>query len=210
MKTSSRRCLITGPASSRGGALAKKRLRVWRPSRRWYALGIPVGGYLALLIGMLLWGSFNRLLEVTNTESFCISCHEMRDSVYKEYQQSPHFKTVSGVGASCPDCHVPRPFLAKLERKLLASNDLYHTLVGTIDTPEKFEARRKVLAERVWAFMQASDSRECRACHSESRMALQQQDKRTRKKHNPERMASRGETCIDCHKGIAHELPAEV
>ncbi len=181
-----------------------------RIAKRWYAFGIPLAGYLALMAGMLLWGGFNTLLELTNTESFCISCHEMRDTVYQEYQQSAHFKTTSGVGASCSDCHVPKALLPKLIRKVQASNDIYHTLLGTIDTPEKFEARRSVLAERVWARMEASDSRECRGCHSQDRMNLESQDKRARKKHRPERMASRGETCIDCHKGIAHTLPDEI
>jgi nitrate/TMAO reductase-like tetraheme cytochrome c subunit len=38
-------------------------------------------------------------------------------------------------------------------------------------------------------------------------MELKMQDKSARKKHSRERMLERGETCIDCHKGIAHELP---
>ncbi|MEH6469857.1 MAG: NapC/NirT family cytochrome c [Halopseudomonas sp.] len=184
--------------------------KLWQPSKRWYALGIPLGGYLAGVLGIALWGGFNAVVELTNTESFCISCHEMRDTVYQEYQQSPHFKTGSGVIASCPDCHVPKPLLPKLVAKVKASADIYHTLMGTIDTPEKFNARRKIMADKVWATMEATDSRECRSCHLEERMALEMQDKRTRKKHRPERMASRGETCIDCHKGIAHELPDEV
>lgn len=180
------------------------------PKKRWFLLGIPVGSYLAGLVGILLWGGFNSLLEATNTEEFCVSCHAMRNTVYPEYQLSPHFKTVSGVIASCPDCHVPKPYLAKLARKARASNDIYHALKGTIDTPEKFDARRQLLAERVWATMKATDSRECRSCHSEQNMALKKQNKHVRKKHNPGRMAAREETCIDCHKGIAHELPTEL
>lgn len=177
---------------------------------RWIVLGLPIGGVLAGVIGILVWVGFNSVVELTNTESFCISCHALRNTVYKEYQQSPHYKTASGVVATCPDCHVPKPFLAKMIRKAQATNDLYHTVFGSIDTPEKFEARRKLLAERVWATMKATDSRECRSCHSAARMALELQDKQARKKHDPERMASRGETCIDCHKGIAHQLPKDI
>ncbi|MDI5349340.1 NapC/NirT family cytochrome c, partial [Salmonella enterica subsp. enterica serovar Kentucky] len=39
-------------------------------------------------------------------------------------------------------------------RKLEASNDLYQTFIAhSIDTPEKFEAKRAELAEREWARM---------------------------------------------------------
>lgn len=162
------------------------------------------------MVGIALSVGFNSVVALTNTESFCISCHEMRDTVYKEYQQSPHYKNASGVIATCPDCHVPKQFMAKMVRKVRASNELYHTLLGTIDTPEKFEARRKVLAERVWASMKETDSRECRSCHSATHMALNSQSVQARKKHDSERMASRGETCIDCHKGIAHQLPKDI
>ncbi len=163
-----------------------------------------------LAVGALLWNGFEQVLAYTNSEAFCISCHEMRDNVYQEFKQSQHFSNISGVAATCSDCHVPKAFLPKMVRKIRASNDIYHTLLGTVDTTEKFNARRKLLAERVWAMMKETDSRECRSCHSQQRMALDLQDKRTRKKHSPERMIKRGETCIDCHKGLAHELPDEL
>ena len=45
--------------------------------------------------GILFWGGFNWAMEVANTETFCISCHEMRDNVYKELQQTIHYKNRS-------------------------------------------------------------------------------------------------------------------
>ena len=36
-------------------------------------------------------------------------------------------------------------------------------------------------------------------------MDLSEQDRYARKRH--ERALAKGETCIDCHDGIAHELP---
>jgi cytochrome c-type protein NapC len=36
-------------------------------------------------------------------------------------------------------------------------------------------------------------------------MDLSEQDRYARKRH--ERALTKGETCIDCHDGIAHELP---
>ena len=55
--------------------------------------------------------------------------------------------------------------------------------------------------------MKANDSRECRNCHALESMELSKQDKSAQKKHTLERKLQKGETCIDCHKGIAHKLP---
>lgn len=145
-------------------------------------------------------------MEYTNTEAFCTSCHEMRQLVYPEYQESAHFQNAAGVRATCSDCHVPRDWTAKLVRKIKATNELYHKAVGTISTPEKFEARRLEMAERVWASMEATDSRECRNCHSYAAMDFHAQSNRARKKM--EKAEEKKKTCIECHKGIAHELPA--
>lgn len=159
------------------------------------------------VFGILFWGGFNTVLELTNTQTFCISCHEMERTVYQEYLTSPHYKNASGVRATCPDCHVPRDWGAKVWRKIQATNELYHKVLGTIDTPEKFEAKRKELAEHVWATMKANDSRECRNCHSYDSMDFHKQKARAREKM--EKAQERGETCIECHKGVAHKKPPE-
>ena len=46
-------------------------------------------------------------LAWTNTEEFCIGCHEMRDNVYAEYKGTIHDQNRTGVRAICADCHVP-------------------------------------------------------------------------------------------------------
>lgn len=181
--------------------------RLWRvPGARW-RLGLPLGALVAFVVGILFWGGFNWSMELTNTEKFCISCHEMREFVFEEYRQTPHFQNASGVRASCPDCHVPRPWIYKVRRKIWASNELFHKMLGSISTRDKFEAKRGKLAERVWASMRANDSRECRNCHQASFMDREQQGRRAARKHDPAYLAETGKTCIDCHQGIAHELP---
>jgi nitrate/TMAO reductase-like tetraheme cytochrome c subunit len=50
--------------------------------------------------------------------------------------------------------------------KIEATTDLYHHIMGTVDTVEKFEAKRGVMAEKVWAGMKQNDSRPCQNCHS--------------------------------------------
>lgn len=158
-----------------------------------------------MLIGVVFWGGFNTAMEATNTLEFCISCHEMEENVYKEYTKTIHYKNRIGVRVICSDCHVPRDWLHKVVRKIQASNELIHKIMGSIDTPEKFEAKRLELAKGVWKVMKETDSRECRNCHSFAAMDIQAQQSRSGLVHKY--LQFRGKTCIDCHKGIAHKLP---
>ncbi len=188
--------------SSRRGFIARLWTVLWRPSGRFTLATLVIFGGVW---GMLAWGGFNWGMEKANTLQFCISCHEMRDTVYQEYKDSIHAKNQFGVQATCPDCHVPREWFAKVRRKIQASNELWHKFVGTVSTPEKFEQHRLELAESVWAAMKANNSNECRGCHNESAMDVHQMTEAAQKGMIPGLQA--GLTCIDCHKGIAHHLP---
>jgi nitrate/TMAO reductase-like tetraheme cytochrome c subunit len=159
-----------------------------------------------VVAGVVLWGGFNWAIELTSTEAFCVSCHEMRDNVYQELQKTIHWKNRSGVRAICSDCHVPKPWIYKIKRKIEASNEVFHKILGTIGTKEKFEAHRFELAQSVWATMKATDSRECRNCHSVDSMDPHKQSAAAQMM--PEAIKN-GATCIDCHKGIAHTLPKD-
>jgi cytochrome c-type protein NapC len=176
----------------------------WSPTARFTWGAIFVAGSLA---GIIFWGGFNTVMEYTNTLQFCVSCHEM-STPYEEYKKSAHYRNASGARAICSDCHVPKAWTAKLIRKIRATNELYHKLAGTIDSPEKFEARRLAMAERVWASMKATDSRECRNCHSYEAMDFHKQSRRGAQKM--QEGIEEGKTCIDCHKGIAHKLPEDL
>jgi cytochrome c-type protein NapC len=169
---------------------------------KWSVITVLLIGVVA---GIIFWGGFNTALELTNTESFCISCHEMKDNVYQEYRNTIHYANRTGVRASCPDCHVPKDWTHKIVRKIKASNELYHKVMGTIDTPEKFEENRLELATHEWDRMKATDSRECRNCHNYESMDYTMQGPRGAERHPA--AFEEGKTCIDCHKGIAHELP---
>lgn len=175
----------------------------WRPSQRYSVGFLMIVGFLA---GVIYWGGFNWAIELSNTETFCIACHEMRDNVYETYTKSIHYNNASGVRAICSDCHVPKQWRYKMLRKIAASKEIYHKLMGTLDTSEKFEAKRLELAQRVWKDMQETDSRECRNCHQMTAMALANQSRRARNQHDSAVVGVEdGDTCIDCHKGIAHK-----
>jgi len=180
--------------------------RIWQVLKKpsvTYSLGtLLIVGFIS---GVIFWGGFNTAMEMTNNEQFCISCHEMEDNVYQEYKQTVHYSNRTGVRATCPDCHVPKEWTHKVVRKIQASNELLHKALGTINTREKFEGKRLELAKHVWKAMKTTDSRECRNCHNFEFMDFTEQGRRAVNAHS--KGLDEGKTCIDCHKGIAHELP---
>lgn len=144
-------------------------------------------------------------LAWTNTEAFCIGCHEMRDNVYAEFKGTIHDKNRSGVRAVCSDCHVPREPGPLIVRKMRATFELIGHFRGIIDTKEKFEAHRSMLAQRVWERMLDTDSLECRNCHKRDAMSAEKQSEKAQARHA--KAKNEGLTCIECHYGIAHGEP---
>ncbi len=86
-------------------------------------------------------------------------------------------------------------------RKVQASKELVAHFIGTIDTPEKFQARRAHLAEREWARLKRTIRWNVETVTSSttwislSRVAEQRSNTRP---HSP-----LVKTNVDCHKGIA-------
>lgn len=177
----------------------------WRPATK-ISLGVlSLGGFIA---GIFFWISFNTALDVTNTEKFCISCHSMRDTVYPEFQQTVHWANHAGVRATCPDCHVPHNWTDKIARKMQASKEVYAHFMGHLDSPEKFKSQRLRLAQNEWARFSANGSKECKNCHKYESMILDNLKPAARIQMM--QAAERNQSCIDCHKGIAHKLPDEM
>ena len=180
--------------------------RIWTalttPSSR-YALGVLVFVGVGLGAGGLV--AFDVSMHETSTDEFCLSCHELEVNIGREYASMSHAKNTLGVRVSCSDCHLPKPFVPKMRRKIIALREIYHHLAGTIDTPEKFDAHRMKMATRVWAELNETDSRECRDCHRAELWDLAAQSEKARDYH--EGTLAKGKTCIDCHKGVAHRLP---
>lgn len=177
---------------------------LFHPSSRYPVLLISI---VSIFAGIILWGGFNTFMEATNDMEFCISCHEMRDNVYPEYKKTVHYSNRVGVRAICSDCHVPKSWGYKLLRKIEATRELVAKVTGSVDTRDKFELHRMEMATREWARLKASDSRECRNCHTFEAMRKSVDKQLIYAKHMQAKDA--GKTCIDCHKGIAHLLPRE-
>ena len=172
--------------------------------RKWYKMGIWMAisaGGMAMLAGVV---AYHLIADVMDTTAFCVSCHSM-SVPEREYQRSAHYQNPSGMRTECPDCHVPRPFGPYVWAKIVAARDLWGALAGTIDTPEKYDAKRLELAQRVWARMESVDSRECRNCHGFDAMNIAAQTVNAKLQHS--RAITKGDTCISCHKGLAHSMP---
>ncbi len=174
--------------------------------------GVGLGRLIAavsgglVLVALVLYGVvFYPLMEATNTTEFCISCHSMQATVYQEYKKSVHYSNRAGVRAGCPDCHVPKQLGPKLVAKVRAAKDVWHEMLGTIDTPEKFEAHRWRMANTVWAMMERTDSATCRSCHTLESMDLNAQDRIAARRHRS--ALAEGKACIACHKALVHKRP---
>lgn len=167
---------------------------------------VGAGAAAAAIAAFAIYGLlYYPLMEATNSTEFCVSCHTMESMAYREYKQSAHYSNPSGVRAGCPDCHVPKQFGPKLVAKVRAAKDVWHEILGTIDTPEKFEAHRWRMASAVWSMMARTDSATCRSCHTWDAMDLDGQDRIGKRKHRS--AIEEGRTCIECHKGLVHKRP---
>ena len=187
---------------------AIKRLFSWlgrllfKPSTQ---IGLGILIIIGFAGGVWFWWGFNAALEATNKEEFCLSCHTMHDNLLPELQKTVHWKNRTGVRARCPDCHVPHKFSDKIARKMQASREVWGQIVGTIDNRELFKEHRIVLAQREWARFKANNSKECRNCHDYKSMDFSKM--RVTSQMIMRSAAERNASCVDCHKGIAHQLP---
>ena len=169
------------------------------PGTRWTVAAIAV---VAAGIGALAMGGTVVALEVTSSNEFCSgSCHA--NNAAAEWKASPHYLNQHGFTAGCSDCHEPSAIVPRLVRKMQAVNEVYGQLTGTIATPEKFQARRLEMSEKEWDRMRKNNSAECRHCHEPAQM---QNAQKPYVAGMHKLSGEGGQTCIDCHKGIAHKL----
>jgi nitrate/TMAO reductase-like tetraheme cytochrome c subunit len=167
---------------------------------------ISVAGGLTMVFGvfLLMALALDSSMDATTSDSFCLSCHEMAVNIGGEFERSLWLPGLEERHASCSECHLPQEFLPRLRRKMRAGREFYHHLIGTISTPERFMERRMVMAEVVWQDLQRNGSSECTGCHHGDQ--VDSGDSPAALAYH-ERAADTGTGCVDCHKGIAHELP---
>jgi nitrate/TMAO reductase-like tetraheme cytochrome c subunit len=182
---------------------------------RWLSRPSPTTSVFTLLVvgivvGIGGWLAFDGSLHATGTNEFCgTACHSHAQFIYPEYKKSVHGTNAKGVAAGCSDCHIPREFFAKLATKAKAgTHDAYAEFVtGSISTKEKFDAEAPRLAAHVLEEMKARDSKECRNCHDFTPEVIKKQSEDAQEFHAE--MKKSGDTCVDCHTGVAHPEPAK-
>ncbi|MGY4677513.1 NapC/NirT family cytochrome c [Pasteurella sp. P03HT] len=157
-----------------------------------------------MVIGAGALFSVQYVMHETSSPEFCVSCHSM-SFPQEEWEASVHFSNQKGIRANCADCHVPPGGLHYVKAKVFALKDVWYELNGKIPDREAFEKHRYEMAKKVWDDMKATNSETCRTCHSLDAMEMASQSKSAQTMH--ELAKSDGQTCIDCHKGIAHFLP---
>jgi len=180
--------------------------------RRSAGFSIPALLVIGFLVGAGAVIASAVVIEATGTNEFCsTACHERGGMAIptKEWKESVHFANRSGVQAGCHHCHIPDGYPEKLIVKAKAGfSDAYHTMLGTISTPEKYEANRWRMANEVWNEMRKNDSAECRHCHdfTPEALAVQAKDNEVAAQMHKDRKEQKM-TCIDCHRGVAHKVP---
>jgi len=173
--------------------------------RHWQMLLVAFGG---AVIGWGVFATWITAIEYTNNTSFCITCHNMRDTVYEEYTHSSHFKNQFGVHVGCPDCHVPQySWTHEAMAKIKTLPEIYAYFLGGMSNVDNFQKIRPELAKAVWAGFAATNARECRHCHDYANMIPEQQAPSARAMHAD--AAKSNENCVECHKGITHKNFAE-
>ena len=156
---------------------------------------------IGALVGAAGLMAFDYTMHATSTDEFCTSCHEM-DIPLAQLQRTAHFTNVTGVTAGCSDCHLPQEFIPKMVRKAEAAREVWGSITGIIDTPEKYAAHAPHMKAREIARLKANDSQECRNCHDAQQMLSVIQSSQAQRYHRA--LATNNKTCIDCHAGLAH------
>ena len=137
--------------------------------------------------------------HLTSTEAFCTSCHSM-ELVAIPYRKSSHYLPLSGVRASCGDCHVSEGIIHATWDHFMGGKDLLSQLFGPdYDDPvvNALHLPDAAFAARRW--FDANDSATCKRCHELE--AIQGKRADTLSIHLEE---TQGKSCIDCHINLVH------
>jgi nitrate/TMAO reductase-like tetraheme cytochrome c subunit len=163
---------------------------------------------IALVLGGIAGIGFMVFLmefdHYTSSEAFCTTCHSM-ELTAEPYRESKHYLPVSGVRASCGDCHVSPGVFAATWDHFLGAKDLFRQTFGAdYDDPvvNALHLPEAAFSAREW--FRRNDSHTCRRCHVQEAIVGKRADTLAIHKED-----TKGKTCIDCHINLVHrEVPA--
>ncbi|NOY15782.1 MAG: hypothetical protein GXP23_02395 [Gammaproteobacteria bacterium] len=157
----------------------------------------------AFIIGILFIPVADSVNTRFSSNEFCAgSCHEMESTVSKEFEESAHGMTASGVRPGCADCHLSERLVPALwEHAIDGTKELFIHLTTDVSEPGAYERFRTAGANRVRLKMLSDDSRNCRSCHDME--AIKPERKRGQRQHA--NAIEDGTTCIACHYNLVHK-----
>ena len=163
---------------------------LWNNRRMALLIGAPVA--LVLLLG-ITYAS----VELTSTEAFCLSCHEMRPA-YDSYVQSTHYTTHTGNVATCRDCHVPPwtdPIGVLWSKTYHGVKDVYRHYADGEDTLSVgyYERMRYHAPDGMY-------NSSCLACHK----SVADEEYEGYVNIHAGVLETGNVKCADCHKGLVH------
>jgi cytochrome c nitrite reductase small subunit len=168
-------------------------LRITRSRKTWFA-GLFAG--LVLAIVTVLASGF--MIETTNTDTFCASCHVMVP-FRTAWQNSVHGgQNPQGFAAQCVDCHLPHDGFVKYltTKAITGTSDIIHNLY--ID-PYEYDWAKASEENRLDFTFDSS----CRRCHVNLTPPYLK-----RGGFIAHRAYLRGETkkrCTECHPHVGHK-----
>jgi len=169
---------------------------------RYYAAGFMGGTFVLALIGVTTFG----VVHHTSETSFCISCHEMKETK-SELGRSGHGVNRSGYEVSCADCHITQGVMGMVEAKWKGLKELtIHYVDNPMKKPEKWALRRMELKKKVAREMPQQN---CTRCHDIGRMKYS-----TKEAETAQDTITGDMRCLDCHsveglKRLVHDPPAK-
>ncbi|MET0026217.1 MAG: NapC/NirT family cytochrome c [Candidatus Thiodiazotropha sp.] len=173
--------------------MSKFRLPIVISREVFYALVIGGMAGISLILFLIEFD------ELTSTEQFCTSCHSMELAALP-YRESTHYLPVSGVRASCGDCHVSEGVFAATWDHIKGGKDLMAQMIGPdYDDPVINALHLPDAAFRARQWFRETDSATCKRCHEIT--AIQGKRSNTLAIHLEE---TEDKTCIDCHINLVH------
>ncbi len=156
-----------------------------------------------LLVLILLVFAFD---EFSRTETFCTSCHSMKP-MGREYRESIHYSSRSGVRARCGDCHVSQNIVAALWEHFMAAQMVLGEVLHDFKDPVETEKRRPEMAFKARRWFIKTGSKTCKKCHvleaimgSRAGIGAVHLDDAAKKDGN----------CVECHINLVHRyVPGE-
>ncbi len=156
---------------------------------------------LAVVLAVVIFSGFKKVVEVTSTDDYCMSCHVHTDADMA-WKWSSHVNNESGVVVHCVDCHLPpksKTFQHLKEKGKAGIRDLYSFHFK--DTSE-IDWALKSTPEIAQHFVYEES---CLKCHSNS-FPTTLSDMGC-EAHLQYLQFGGEKTCISCHIDVGHYNP---